>query len=85
MDEEQRQVGLGRVVDDRLSTGSPDADDPGGLPGAMGEPVPNENATTTGDRPVEDDSADSFPASDPPTWMSDGVATPDSRSGDQSS
>jgi hypothetical protein len=49
-----RKVGLGRVVEDRLSIGSPDLDDPGGG---------DENDVRTA-------SEDSFPASDPPTWVS---------------
>lgn len=53
--ESGRQVGLGRVVEEQLSIGSPDPDDPGG-----------------GDeRAVRNGSEESFPASDPPTWMSD--------------
>jgi hypothetical protein len=49
------QVGLGRVVEDRRSTGSPDREDPGG----PDDPL------------VEQASEDSFPASDPPTFNAD--------------
>ncbi|HEX5827421.1 MAG TPA: hypothetical protein VFY23_07875 [Candidatus Limnocylindrales bacterium] len=55
------QVGLGRVIEDRReATGSPDLEDP----------------STKGDAAVEEASEDSFPASDPPPFMSD---TPTSR------
>lgn len=54
-----RRIGLGHVVDDQLSIGTPEPDDPG-----------------AGDeRAIRKASEDSFPASDPPTWMSD-PATP---------
>ncbi|HET7727988.1 MAG TPA: hypothetical protein VFK54_11770 [Candidatus Limnocylindrales bacterium] len=56
MSEREREVGLGRVVEDRTEPKDRRRDD-------------------SGDRGVERDSADSFPASDPPTWMSD-PATP---------
>ena len=50
-----REIGLGRVVEDPLSIGRPESDDPAG-----------------GDeRAVRAGSEESFPASDPPTWMSD--------------
>ena len=50
-----RRVGLGHVVDDQLSIGRPEPDDPG---------AGDEHA-------IRKASEDSFPASDPPTWMSD--------------
>jgi hypothetical protein len=54
-DEPGREIGLGRVVEDPLSIGRPEPDSP-----------------ATGDeRAVREASEDSFPASDPPTWMSD--------------
>jgi hypothetical protein len=50
------QVGLGRVIEDRReAAGSPDPGNPG----------------TKGDAAVEEASEDSFPASDPPPFMSD--------------
>ena len=50
------QVGLGRVIEDRReATGHPDPEDP----------------RTGDDTHVEEASEDSFPASDPPTFMSD--------------
>ena len=56
MSEREREVGLGRVVEDRTG--------------------PDDQRRAGSDaRAVERDSADSFPASDPPTWMSD-PATP---------
>ena len=66
------QVGLGRVVEDRRSVGSPDEGDPG---------EPGDRLRTDATRVAEDDplvqaaSEDSFPASDPPNFMSD-AATP---------
>ena len=68
--EHERRVGLGRVVEDHLSTGGPDPDDPGG-PDAPPEARDDEPA-------VVDASAQSFPASDPPTFMSE-PATPRNR------
>ena len=59
----QREVGLGRVVEDHLP---PDA--PVDLP-AKDRPQPDP------ERDVTDASDQSFPASDPPTFMSD-PATP---------
>ena len=57
------QVGLGRVVEDRReAVGSPDREDPGGAEDGV----------------VEQASEESFPASDPPTFMSD-AATPRDR------
>jgi len=50
------QVGLGRVVENRQSTGSPGPGDPGG-------PEDDE---------VEEASEDSFPASDPPSFTREG-------------
>jgi hypothetical protein len=59
------QVGLGRVVEDRRdAVGSPDRDDP----------------AASGDTVVQEASEESFPASDPPTFMSD-AATPRDRDG----
>lgn len=52
---DDRRVGLGRVVEDRLSTGSPDAGDPGGPDAPAGMRAAPDEA-----------SEDSFPASDPP-------------------
>jgi len=49
-------VGLGRVVENRQSTGSPGPGDPGG-------PEDDE---------VEEASEDSFPASDPPSFTREG-------------
>ena len=57
------QVGLGRVVEDHRN--------------ATGSPDADDPAPTGAD--VENASADSFPASDPPTFMSD-AATPADRS-----
>jgi hypothetical protein len=59
----ERRVGLGRVLEDHLSTGSPDPDDPGGpdAPPAM--------------RDAADSSEGSFPASDPPARGSDPATT----------
>jgi hypothetical protein len=54
-----REVGLGRVVEDPLSIGRPEPDDP----------------AAADERTVRKASEDSFPASDPPTWISD-KATP---------
>ena len=56
------QVGLGRVVEDHRH--------------ATGSPDPDDPAAPKPD--VEEASADSFPASDPPTFMSDS-ATPTDR------
>jgi hypothetical protein len=68
--EHERRVGLGRVVEDHLSTGSPDPDDPGG---------PDAPPETRDEEPeIGDASAQSFPASDPPTFMSE-PATPRDR------
>jgi hypothetical protein len=54
------QVGLGRVIEDRReATGHPDPEDP----------------TTATDTHVEEALVETFPASDPPTYMSD-TATP---------
>jgi hypothetical protein len=49
------QVGLGRVIEDRRSTGSPD----------------NDELVADRDPAVEAASEDSFPASDPPGFTSD--------------
>ena len=68
--EHERRVGLGRVVEDHLATRSPDAGDPGGHDVTPG--------TAAGEHDVADASAQSFPASDPPTFMSD-PATPRDR------
>ncbi len=62
-DESGREIGLGRVVEDPLSIGQPEPDNP-----AAGD-----------ERTVGEASEDSFPASDPPTWMSDSP-TPERRS-----
>jgi hypothetical protein len=68
--EHERRVGLGRVVEDHLSTGSPDPGDPGG---------PEAPAGMRTDEPdVVEAAKQSFPASDPPTFMSD-PATPRDR------
>ena len=56
--EHERRVGLGRVVEDHLSSDDPDADDP------RGPDAPPETRDHEPD--VEDASAQSFPASDPP-------------------
>jgi hypothetical protein len=59
------QIGLGRVVENRGSIGSPDPDDPPAVGG--------------GDEGTVDEASEaSFPASDPPTFMSDS-ATPRDR------
>lgn len=68
------QVGLGRVVEDLRATGSPDDADL----------EPGEAVTLSGDAgrrrdpEVQEASEESFPASDPPTFMSD-PATPRDR------
>ena len=63
-DGEGRQVGLGRVVEDRLSAGSPDPDDPDqpDAPPKM--------------RDVQRASEESFPASDPPGFTGTKAAVP---------
>ena len=80
-----RDVGLGRVVEDHLSTGSPDPDDPGGPDAPPGMRDGDRDDAPAVDRrepdperDVVDASAQSFPASDPPTFMSD-PATPRDR------
>ena len=78
-----RDVGLGRVVEDHLSTGSPDPGDPGGpaAPDGMREDAPAaDRPAPDPERDVVDASEQSFPASDPPTFMSD-PATPRHRDG----
>jgi hypothetical protein len=72
-----RRVGLGRVVEDHLSTGSPDADDPGGpdAPPAMRDERDGRDERDR--RDVSDAAEQSFPASDPPTFMSDPVTPRD--------
>jgi hypothetical protein len=62
--DDDRQVGLGRVVVDRLSTGTPDPDDPGG-PKAPPEM-----------RDVTKESEQSFPASDPPSFTGSKAVDP---------
>jgi hypothetical protein len=66
-----RRVGLGRVVEDHLSTGSPDPDDPGG---------PDAPDGMRDEHDVVEAAKQSFPASDPPTFMSE-PATPRDREG----
>src|SRR3954447_2262539 len=59
-----RRVGLGRVVENRLATGSPDADDPK-------TPDPRVEGTKPADEgAVDEGSADSFPGADPPSFTS---------------
>jgi hypothetical protein len=62
------QVGLGRVIEDRRSVGSPDTGDPG----EPSQRLRTDATRADADDPlVEEASEDSFPASDPPTFMSD--------------
>ena len=56
-----RRVGLGRVVEDHLTTGTPKADEP---------PVAAPNVDAVIRRPDDDETDGSFPASDPPSYMS---------------
>lgn len=68
MGKQDQKVGLGRVVDDRLKT----AERPAG---------PDRQARGA---EVDEGSEESFPASDPPTWMSETATPGDGAEGERS-